>query len=328
MYVWRSCIAAARHRPADRPCRARACTRGTGVGSTGLGVGGSGTRGRRADTRDKGAESWIRYDPCGHSLREPLGAGVRQMNMIAQMLQISHLLDRKPASLSGGQRQRVAIGRALVREPGVFLFDEPLSNLDAALRIRTRTEIKRLQRELAITSIFVTHDQEEAMVLSDRIAVIRSGQLQQIGPPMEVYREPKNLFVASFIGSPAMNIVELEAGVADGAIAGTVAGQKLSLPLAAVARASLPRIGERKTLLLGIRPTDLVVGAPRELQLSGSVFLVEPVGPVTYVDVDLGGPTLKATCDPDQAPAAGDRVSLGFSAGRVRLFDPTGEDRL
>jgi ABC-type sugar transport system ATPase subunit len=252
----------------------------------------------------------------------------RQVAGAADLLGLGPLLQRRPAELSGGQRQRVAVGRAVVRNPAVFLLDEPLSNLDAALRIRTRTEIKRLQRELAITSIFVTHDQEEAMVLSDRIAVIRSGQLQQVGPPMEVYREPRNLFVASFIGSPAMNIVELEAGVADGAIAGTVAGQKLSLPLAAVARQSLPRIGERKTLLLGIRPTDLVVGAPRELQLSGSVFLVEPVGPVTYVDVDLGGPTLKATCDPDQAPAAGDRVSLGFSAGRVRLFDPTGEDRL
>jgi ABC-type sugar transport system ATPase subunit len=252
----------------------------------------------------------------------------RQVATAAELLGLGPLLQRRPAELSGGQRQRVAVGRAVVRNPAVFLLDEPLSNLDAALRIRTRTEIKRLQRELAITSIFVTHDQEEAMVLSDRIAVIRSGRLQQVGPPMEVYREPRNLFVASFIGSPAMNILEMEAGLAEGAIAGQVAGQKLILPLDTVAAESLARIGERKKLLLGIRPADLMVGAARELQLAGSVFLVEPVGPVTYVDVDLGGPTLKAACDPDAAPKAGDRVTLGFAAGRVRLFDPAGEDRL
>jgi ABC-type sugar transport system ATPase subunit len=252
----------------------------------------------------------------------------RQVAAAADLLGLGPLLQRRPAELSGGQRQRVAVGRAVVRNPAVFLLDEPLSNLDAALRIRTRTEIKRLQRELAITSIFVTHDQEEAMVLSDRVAVIRSGRLQQIGPPMEVYRDPRNLFVASFIGSPAMNILELEAGLADGAIAGSVAGQALALPLDAAASASLARIAQRRPLLLGIRPTDLVVGAARELQLAGTVFLVEPVGPVTYVDVDLGGPTLKATCDPDAAPAAGDHVALGFATGHVRLFDPTSEDRL
>jgi ABC-type sugar transport system ATPase subunit len=252
----------------------------------------------------------------------------RQVAAAADLLGLGPLLQRRPAELSGGQRQRVAVGRAVVRNPAVFLLDEPLSNLDAALRVKTRTEIKRLQRELGVTSIFVTHDQEEAMVLSDRVAVIRSGRLQQVGPPMEVYREPRNLFVASFIGSPAMNLLEAEAGVADGVLSATVAGQRLALPLASVAPASLPRIGQRRKLLLGIRPTDLVVGAARDQQLSGTVFLVEPVGPVTYVDVDLGGQSLKATCDPDAAPAVGDRLTLGFASGRVRLFDPESEDRL
>ena len=128
----------------------------------------------------------------------------RQVETAADMLDLGDLLERRPAELSGGQRQRVAVGRAVVRNPSVLLMDEPLSNLDAALRVHTRTEIKRLQRDLGATTIFVTHDQEEAMVLSDRVAVMRLGELQQIGPPMEVYRDPVNLFVASFIGSPAM----------------------------------------------------------------------------------------------------------------------------
>src|SRR5512136_1644980 len=134
----------------------------------------------------------------GLKLRKTPKADIdRRVKEAAEKMGIAHLLDRKPKQLSGGQRQRVAVGRAVVRNPAVFLLDEPLSNLDAALRVKTRTEIKRLQRELGVTSIFVTHDQEEAMVLSDRVAVIRSGRLQQIGPPMEVYREPRNLFVAS-----------------------------------------------------------------------------------------------------------------------------------
>src|SRR6516164_1678596 len=137
------------------------------------------------------------------------GAAIaKQVDAAASILGLGPLLDRRPAELSGGQRQRVAVGRAVVRNPSVFLLDEPLSNLDAGLRVKTRTEIKRLQRELGVTSIFVTHDQEEAMVLSDRVAVLRAGRLQQIGQPMAVYRDPANLFVATFIGSPAMNIIE------------------------------------------------------------------------------------------------------------------------
>jgi multiple sugar transport system ATP-binding protein len=252
----------------------------------------------------------------------------RQVAAAAEMLDLGPLLERRPSELSGGQRQRVAVGRAVVRNPAVLLMDEPLSNLDAGLRVRTRTEIKRLQRELGTTAIFVTHDQEEAMVLSDRIAVMRDGRLQQIGPPMEVYREPRNLFVAAFIGSPAMNFVDIELGPADGRLQCAFADQTFALPLDAVRPETLAGLRGGRKAVLGIRPTDLAVGVERELTLFGEVFLVEPVGPVSYVDLDVGGRAVKAVCDPDHAPGLGDRVGLGVQAGRVRLFDPASEDRL
>ncbi|HET6518777.1 MAG TPA: ABC transporter ATP-binding protein [Geminicoccaceae bacterium] len=253
----------------------------------------------------------------------------RQVDAAAEMLGLGPLLDRRPAELSGGQRQRVAVGRAVVRNPAVFLMDEPLSNLDAGLRVKTRTEIKRLQRELGVTAIFVTHDQEEAMVLSDRIAVMRSGRLQQIGPPMAVYREPQNLFVAAFIGSPAMNFLDVRLGREDGALACEVAGQRLRLPIETVTPEAAGRLTGLQPAVLGIRPTDLGVGGGgREFELAGEVFLAEPVGPLTYVDVDVGGYGIKAACDPDDAPAIGERVRLGFSPNRVRLFDPKSEARL
>jgi multiple sugar transport system ATP-binding protein len=252
----------------------------------------------------------------------------RQVDAAAEMLGLGPLLERRPAELSGGQRQRVAVGRAVVRNPAVLLMDEPLSNLDAGLRVRTRTEIKRLQRELGTTTIFVTHDQEEAMVLSDRIAVMRAGRLQQVGPPMAVYREPMNLFVAAFIGSPAMNFLDVELAQADGALTCTVADHSFRLPLAAARPENLGALRTGCKAVLGVRPTDLAVGGGREQSLAGEVFLVEPIGPLTYVDVDVGGRAVKAACDPDQAPAVGERVTLGFQASRVRLFDPATEDRL
>jgi ABC-type sugar transport system ATPase subunit len=247
----------------------------------------------------------------------------RQVATAAEMLGLGPLLERRPAELSGGQRQRVAVGRAVVRNPAVFLMDEPLSNLDAGLRVRTRTEIKRLQRDLGITSVFVTHDQEEAMVLSDRVAVMRHGELLQIGPPMEVYRQPANLFVASFIGSPAMNFFEVEVGREDGRLLCDMGDTVLSIP-----RDVAPGIGDRRQAILGVRPMDLVVGAERDLAFQGEVFLVEPIGPISYVDVDVGGRAIKAVADPDRAPAIGERVTLGCAAARVHLFDPASEARL
>jgi ABC-type sugar transport system ATPase subunit len=252
----------------------------------------------------------------------------KQVAIAAEFLGLTQLLDRRPAELSGGQRQRVAVGRAVVRNPSVFLMDEPLSNLDAGLRVKTRTEIKRLQRELGVTSIFVTHDQEEAMVLSDRIAVLRSGRLQQIGPPMQVYRDPANLFVASFIGSPAMNVMEAVLEPQADAIVCRVAGQELRLPHAVLRPESLPRLAAGQKVLLGIRPMDMTVGNGAACSLRGQVFLVEPVGPVAYVDVDVGGWAVKATADPDREPAIGDTVNLGLPASRVFLFDPQSEVRL
>jgi ABC-type sugar transport system ATPase subunit len=246
----------------------------------------------------------------------------RQVATAAEMLDLGALLERRPAELSGGQRQRVAVGRAVVRNPAVFLMDEPLSNLDAGLRVKTRTEIKRLQRDLGVTSVFVTHDQEEAMVLSDRVAVMRHGELQQIGPPMEVYRQPANLFVAAFIGSPAMNFFEVELARQDGHLTCRVSDSILSLP------PDLAGSGDRTRAILGVRPMDLMVGAEREIAIQGEVFLVEPIGPISYVDVDVGGHAVKAVADPDQAPAIGERVSLGCNAARVHLFDPTSEARL
>lgn len=243
---------------------------------------------------------------------------------MADVLGLGALLDRRPAELSGGQRQRVAVGRAVVRNPSVFLMDEPLSNLDAALRVRTRTEIRRLQRELGVTSVFVTHDQEEAMVLSDRIAVLRSGILQQLGRPMEVYRDPANLFVASFIGSPAMNMLEAMVHLEDGALVARVAEQSLRLSRT-VARSTWA--GEQRALL-GVRPTDMVVVQPGEDTLNGRVFLVEPVGPLAYVDVDLSGYVVKATIDPDRTPAIGDIVGLSITLSRACLFNPESEARL
>ena len=246
----------------------------------------------------------------------------QQVDIAGQMLDLQHLLDRRPAELSGGQRQRVAVGRAVVRNPAVFLMDEPLSNLDASLRVHTRTEIKRLQRELGITTVFVTHDQEEAMVLSDRIAIMRGGKLQQIGPPMEVYRRPANQFVAGFIGSPAMNFLEGELARQDGRLQFRAGQRAIDLPPGSIASEA------PNGAALGIRPTDLTVGSARELTLDGEVFLVEPIGPVSYVDVDVDGVAVKGVCDPDDAPAVGERVTLGCSPARVHLFDRATGKRL
>lgn len=259
-----------------------------------------------------------------HQQRMSRAESAKQVARAAEVLGLGPLLDRRPAELSGGQRQRVAVGRAVVRNPAVFLMDEPLSNLDAGLRVRTRTEIRRLQRELGVTSVFVTHDQEEAMVLSDRIAVMRGGALQQLGPPMEVYRDPVNLFVATFIGSPAMNMLDARVRLAGDVILARVEDQTLSLPRS-VARTEWR--GEKR-VLLGLRPTDTGIVSPEQGVLRGRVFLVEPVGPFAYVDIDLAGWSVKATIDPEQSPALGDVVGLSVMGARVCLFDPESEARL
>ncbi|MGF6229934.1 ABC-type sugar transport system ATPase subunit [Inquilinus ginsengisoli] len=220
----------------------------------------------------------------------------RQVAWAAELLGLEELLDRSPAELSGGQRQRVAVGRAIVRNPAALLMDEPLSNLDASLRVRMRTEIKRLQRELAVTTIFVTHDQEEAMVLSDRIAVMHDGVLQQFADPMAVYREPANQFVAGFIGSPQMNF----------------------LPGSAVSG------GQDDSRVVGIRPHDLTPSAGPEdgtLSLTGELALIEPAGPIHFLDVLIGDRMVKATCGDPGTLRPGASLTLTAADRSIHLFD-------
>ncbi|KPQ07808.1 MAG: sn-glycerol 3-phosphate transport system ATP-binding protein [Rhodobacteraceae bacterium HLUCCA12] len=195
----------------------------------------------------------------------------RRVTEAAKMLEIDAFLDRKPRQLSGGQRQRVAMGRALVREPAAFLFDEPLSNLDAKLRVQMRVEIKQLQRRLGTTSLYVTHDQLEALTLADRLVVLNGGVIEQVGTPMEVYNKPASLFVAGFIGSPAMNMIPVEYLQAQGA--------------------TLPEILPDETDLVGIRPDELSLNPPSDASLSvkGTLMLLEPAGAESHLYIHLEG---------------------------------------
>lgn len=230
---------------------------------------------------------------------------------VAGQLDLTPLLERKPSQLSGGQRQRVAIGRAMVRNPAVFLFDEPLSNLDAQLRAQTRLEIKKLHQKLGSTIVFVTHDQVEAMTMADRIVIMRDGHIQQIGTPTEVYRHPANTFVARFIGSPSMNM--LPGITADGGIALDEIGQTTIGPaLAADAR-----------VLVGIRPDDLRLGEarPGALNLAGSVAVVEPLGPDALLYVDAGSQQIIAKADARQSVRVGDSVNLVADIRDLHIFD-------
>ena len=231
----------------------------------------------------------------------------RRVADAAEILGIAHVLDRKPKELSGGQRQRVAVGRAIVRQPAVFLFDEPLSNLDAKLRVQTRGEITRLQQSLGTTSVYVTHDQVEAMTMGHRITVMRDGKIQQVGTPREVYEHPANAFVAQFIGTPPMNLVH--ATVEDGSLR----APSFSIPL----RASVAN-GTR--VLAGIRPEDLTRGDG----IHATVDVVEPVGHESIVYATAGSEKLVAIFEPREAPRAGETIALGVAPERVHLFDESG----
>jgi multiple sugar transport system ATP-binding protein len=233
----------------------------------------------------------------------------RRVGEAARTLQIDHLLDRKPRQLSGGQRQRVAMGRAIVRQPQVFLFDEPLSNLDAKLRVDMRTEIKRLHQQIGATLIYVTHDQVEAMTLADRIIVLREGVIEQIGAPREVYDRPDSLFVAGFIGSPSMNF--LPATFADGVVT-LEDGQ--ALPWAAA--------GARDgAVTLGVRPEHFVEdGAP--VSIAAKVEVVEPLGSDTLAALRIGATQATARLSANSNVASGQVLRLGVDIARAHLFDP------
>jgi len=234
---------------------------------------------------------------------------------IAELLEIADLLDRKPGQLSGGQQQRVALARALVRNPRLLLLDEPLSNLDAKLRIFMRAELKRLQKELGITTIFVTHDQIEAMTMADRIVVLKEGRLQQVGTPDELYDSPANVFVASFIGTPPMNLLDAEIEVREGHYRVQTAHFSFSLPKEIAAKIKhIPSHG----VVLGIRPEDLVIG---EGDITGLVYVVEPLGRDELVTLQVGDMRLKALVPSRLRIGLNDKIRFSFSAERVHLFD-------
>ena len=237
----------------------------------------------------------------------------QRIHEVAKMLQIEHLLDRRPAQLSGGQRQRVAMGRALARQPQLFLFDEPLSNLDAKLRVEMRAEIKRLHQASGITSVYVTHDQVEAMTLGSRIAVMKGGVVQQLGTPDEIYNRPANTYVATFIGSPTMNL--LRGGVQ---AAGQFGIEGASLPLAPPT--STPE------MLLGVRPEHLQMRD--DAPWRGTVSVVEPTGPDTYVMVDTAAGNVTLRTDAQTRVQPGDHVGLAVEPANAHWFNAKTEERV
>ena len=236
----------------------------------------------------------------------------KKLDHVAGVLQIGHLLDRKPRELSGGQRQRVAMGRAMMRDPKVFLFDEPLSNLDAKLRVDMRAEIKRLHQRLRTTMVYVTHDQVEAMTLADRIVVLKDGRIEQIGTPAQLYGMPKSRFVASFIGSPAMNFLPV-----------AVAGGSFGLPGGGELRAQGVDRHYNGNADLGIRPEHLAVGTDGPA-IQGHVAMIEPLGADTLINVAVGDYQLVARLAGDARAEIGAPIRLTFDPSKIALFRPDG----
>jgi multiple sugar transport system ATP-binding protein len=256
----------------------------------------------------------------GLSIRkQPVAMIEERVRSVAGSLGLDALLDRKPAQLSGGQRQRVALGRAIVREPLAFLFDEPLSNLDAQLRVETRVELARLHRQLKATMVYVTHDQSEALTLGDRIAVLRDGELQQVASPMELYARPANRFVAGFIGSPAMNFLDGTLSNDGGSSAAerraTFTGDGITLEVQVDAPAG-------KRVVLGLRPQHLEVVADGEGEIRAEVAVVEPMGNEQIVYTILpGGKRLVAVAPPEPVIQPGTTVAMRVKRDAVHFFD-------
>ncbi len=248
---------------------------------------------------------------------------------VARMLGIEHLLDRWPRQISGGERQRVALGRAIVRKPRLYLMDEPLSNLDAKLRVQMRREIIRLQRMLGTTTIYVTHDQVEAMTMGDRIMVLRDGKVQQVGEPETLYNAPANVFVAQFIGSPAMNLFSGQLEACEQGLALAAGFGRFTLPPQTVARLvadhSAPP-GPRQ-VVWGIRPEDIRLGNPDPAQDAPQalVDLVEGLGSDAHVSLNLNGDSLVVRTPADDRPNEGETVSVHLNLSKLHLFDPESE---
>ena len=252
---------------------------------------------------------------------------------VAAILQIEDLLHRKPAQLSGGQRQRVAMGRALARNPSIFLFDEPLSNLDAKLRVEMRTEIKLLHQRIGVTTVYVTHDQVEAMTLADRIAIMKDGTIQQFDTPRMVYKDPANLFVAEFIGSPAMNLIPCVVKEVDGGFGiqlDVENGKSVVLQVPGERAKLASRVG--RVVLLGLRPEHISDSLPdveehsQVHELECLVKVVEPMGADTLVFVGMNGREVTSRVHPDSAVSSGVKMRLVLDMSRIFIFDPeTGE---
>ena len=252
----------------------------------------------------------------------------KKLNEVANQLQIESLLKRKPSQLSGGQRQRVAMGRALVRNPKLFLFDEPLSNLDAKLRVEMRTEIKRLHYDLGASMVYVTHDQIEAMTLATKIVVMKDGFIQQIGTPFEIYNYPENIFVADFMGSPAMNLIEattkkeknhitIEIKLEDGSTATLIEKNKLKLP---------------KDIIIGVRPENITENGSKKGSnyqfISSKVDIIEPAGSDTFVVTKLGNKEVTARFHSETDVKIGSKVKFSFNLQKVTYFDPKNGQRI
>jgi multiple sugar transport system ATP-binding protein len=260
-----------------------------------------------------------------HVARPEIDTRVRDA---AEVLGLTAVLERRPAQLSGGQRQRVALGRAIVRQPKVFLFDEPLSNLDAKLRVQMRREISRLHQRLGVTMVYVTHDQVEAMTLGERIVVLNAGHVQQIATPLELYDQPRNRFVAGFIGSPAMNFVDGELVRSDGLhFAGAGGAVRVALDPAAH-----PALAERGAgpLTLGVRPEDVAVRDAGDASADARirVDLVEPMGHETYVYGRAGEQEITARIAPEHQPRVGAEIGCAFDRRKLHFFDPTSGERV
>jgi len=270
------------------------------------------------------------------SVRENMAFGLRIRKMpaaeidrrvaeAAGVLAIAELLERKPRELSGGQRQRVALGRAIVRNPAVFLFDEPLSNLDAKLRVQMRAELSKLQKRLGTTTVYVTHDQVEAMTMGDRIALLHDGRLQQVGSPLDVYSEPANVFVATFVGTPPMNLLRGRVGEG-GAVQGE--GFELTLPATLAARAGEPG----REVVIGVRPEHLrhpeEAGGGPTAPLPLTVEVVELLGHETVVHGKVGGELVSAIVTPALAPPVDERLELRVRLDQLHLFSTETGERL
>jgi multiple sugar transport system ATP-binding protein len=253
----------------------------------------------------------------------PRDARETALKRVSALLQIDQLMNRKPGQLSGGQRQRVAMGRALVRDPALFLFDEPLSNLDAKLRVEMRAEIKKLHQQIGKTTVYVTHDQVEAMTLSSRIAVLNKGMLQQFDEPQKIYDHPANMFVASFMGSPAMNFLPATI-VASGKFAKLTLEDGGSLTLDRAVGAN-----NGQNVIVGIRPEHFTHGGGKAANsIPAKVVLVEPTGSETHVVARVDAREVTAKFFPNQAPRLGETIHLAVDVARVCLFDATSEQAI